>query len=104
MSAPFQRLEKLNTKECLWLYVLRILCDKPLHAYVLRNEIKKKYGFLPGTVTAYKVLYLLKKDGFVRKTRKGRAVVYTITSKGKKELQRAVDFYKERIKFLEVNK
>ncbi len=104
MSAPFQRLEKLNTKECLWLYVLRILADKPLHAYVLRSEIKKRYGFLPGTVTAYKVLYLLKKDGFVKKTQKGRTVVYSITPKGKRELQKAVDFYKKRIELLEVKK
>lgn len=96
-----RRLEKLNTRECLWVYILGIIKNKPMHAYVIRKEIQKKFGFMPGNVTAYRVLYKLKKAGLVSKKREDRRVIYTITPKGRKDLKEAIDFYKERIRLLE---
>ena len=93
-SSALRRLKELNTKECLWVYVIRILKDGPTHAYIIREEIKKRYGFMPGTMTAYKVLYLLSMDKLVKKKEHGRKKVYTITEKGKKELSEAISFYK----------
>jgi len=97
---PLKRLKKLNTTDCLWVYVLRILRDGSVHAYALRKSIYKRFGFMPGTVTAYKVLYLLNRGGLVRKKQSGRHVVYSITGKGEKSLREAVDFYSERAKVL----
>ncbi|MBU0953362.1 MAG: PadR family transcriptional regulator [Nanoarchaeota archaeon] len=97
---PTDRLRKLNTTDCLWVYVLRILKDGPTHAYTIRATIEQRYGFRPGTMTAYKVLYLLEKDGFVKKTVQGRKRVYSLTEKGKGELQRARSFYKDLVKRL----
>ena len=99
-SMPLKRLMELNTKECLWIYILRILKDNPAHAYLIRREIEKRFGFRPGTVTAYKVLYLLKRKGYVEKTKTGRRVVYRITRLGRDELKNALVFYRERIKLL----
>lgn len=65
-----------------------------MHAYHIRKEIHSRYTFQPGVMTAYKVLYLLHKKGFVSQTQEGRKRVYTITPKGKKELERAATFYK----------
>ena len=90
---PLNRLKELNTRECLWVYILRILSEKPTHAYTLRREIEKRFGFRPGTMTAYKVLYLLGRSGYVTKQEKGRIKVYTITPKGKDALKEAVGFY-----------
>lgn len=90
---PHHRLMELNTTECLWIYILRILCDEPTHAYIIRNEINSRFGFRPGIMTAYKVLYLLHKGGYVTKTRSGRKRVYAITEKGKKELSKARSYY-----------
>jgi DNA-binding PadR family transcriptional regulator len=101
---PLQRLAQLNTKECLWIYILRILKDGPRHAYVIRKEIEQRFGFEPGTVTAYKVLYLLSKSGYVKKTVSGRQKVYTLTPAGRKALREAIDFYKSRVKALRVGK
>ena len=95
-----KRLEVLNTKDCLWIYILRILLDRDVHAYMLRNEIQERFGFKPGTVTAYRVLYHLTGRGFVRKKTEGRRKVYSITSKGKEELGSALKFYKDQIKAL----
>jgi DNA-binding PadR family transcriptional regulator len=98
---PLKRLEKLNTSECLWVYVLRILSDRPAHGYSIRESVRERFGFRPGTVTAYKVLYLLHRGGFVSKKASGRQVVYTITPKGRKALKDAVSFYRERVRMLE---
>lgn len=96
-----RRLEKLNTKECLWIYLLGILKDKPMHAYAIRKEIERKFGFMPGTVTAYRVLYKLRKAGLVDKENDGRRVVYSITPAGRRDLIKAIGFYRERIRLLE---
>ena len=97
---PLKRLKELNTRECLWLYILSILKDKPMHAYALRKEIHERFGFRPGTVTAYKVLYLLSRDGMVEKKVNGRQKIYSVTEKGSKMLEDAVDFYRERVRLL----
>jgi len=98
---PLKRLIELNTKDCLWVYILRTLEDGPTHGYAIRKEIEKRFGFRPGTVTAYKVLYLLSKSGFVKKAASGRQKVYAITPSGKKALKGAEDFYKSRVKALQ---
>ena len=95
---PLERLQKLNTNDCLWIYVLSILKEKPFHAYAIRGEIEKRFGFRPGNVTSYKVLYLLTKSGYTTKKKDDRRVVYTITESGKKELRKASNFYKQLIK------
>lgn len=97
---PISRLVHLNTKECLWIYILRILKERPTHAYTIRKEIEERFGFKPGTMTAYKVLYLLGRRGFVKKTTKGRRKVYRITESGRKALREAVRFYRGRVRLL----
>jgi len=90
---PFTRLKKLNTQDCLWIYILRILEDGDTHAYTIRKDIHSRYGFLPGVMTAYKVLYLLHRRGFVKKKIEGRKKIYSITPKGREELKKAKKFY-----------
>ncbi len=98
---PLNRLKMLNTKECLWIYILKILSKRPTHAYTIRREIEERFGFKPGTMTAYKVLYLLRRDGLVKKTTEGRRKVYKITPEGRKALREAIRFYRGRTKILE---
>jgi DNA-binding PadR family transcriptional regulator len=100
IEKPLRRLADLNTKECLWIYILRILKDGPVHAYVLREEVSKRYGFMPGNVTAYRVLYSLKADGLVSKKSDGRKEVYTITPKGSETLKKGIHFYENMGKLL----
>ena len=97
----FEKLRKNNTIDCLYPYILKILSEKPVHAYILRKEIEKRFSFRPGSVTAYRVLYLLKKSGLVKKTQNGRTKIYTITQKGKQELKNAVNFYRDLASSLE---
>ncbi len=96
-----KRLIELNTKDCLWVYILNILSEKSVHAYSIRTMINDTFGFMPGNVTAYRVLYYLTSQDYVKKKTEGRRKVYSITTNGKKELQKAILFYKKQIKLLE---
>jgi len=91
---PFERLQKLNTKENLWLYILVLLEKKPNHAWGILSLIEKEFGFRPGTITPYRVLYRLEDESLVKSNLKARRRVYHITLKGKEELKKVKDFYR----------
>ena len=99
-ATPMKRLASLNTYDCLWIYVLRVLLDAPVHAYALRKIIELRFGFEPGMVSAYKVLYLLEQDGYVKSSESGRVTNYEITASGKKILSAAQKFYEGQAKIL----
>ena len=90
-----ERLQKSNTKENLWLYILSFLKEKELYGWEVQSLIEKKFNFKPGLITPYRVLYRLEKDGFVKSGLKERRRIYKITGKGKKELEKAKNFYRQ---------
>lgn len=85
-SREMLRLESRLTREILWVYVLSLLKKGASHAYVLRKKIKEKFGFLPGNVSVYVVMYNLEKRGFVRAEYERNRKVYAITKEGKELL------------------
>jgi len=89
---PSRRLEEKLTKENLWLYILSLLTAKDMYGYELREAVKERFGFKPGNVTAYRVLYSLKLKGLVEivaKASGGRErKYYCITKSGKEELEK----------------
>jgi len=91
---PFERLQKLNTKENLWLYILILLEKKPNHAWEILSLIEKEFGFRSGTITPYRVLYRLEDESLVKSALKNRRRTYHITPKGKEELKKVKAFYK----------
>jgi DNA-binding PadR family transcriptional regulator len=92
---PFSRLQKSNTIDNLWLYILILTRKEPIYAYRLQKEIKKKFGFQPGKITSYRVLYRLENNGFVKSKIKERKRIYQITKKGRGEIRRAKGFYQK---------
>lgn len=99
-SRELDRLERKFTKEVLWLYVLALLRKKPSHAYTLRKLIERKFGFLPGNVTPYVVLYKLQGRGFVKTRQKGNRIVYSITPAGRKLLVEARKRLQDKFKLI----
>lgn len=89
---PSKRLEQKLTKENLWLYILSLLRDRDMYGYELREAVEERFGFKPGNVTAYRVLYALKRRGLVKtldKTVEGRErKYYRITRSGIGELEK----------------
>ena len=88
-SREITRLKRKLGIELVWIYILSMLKKEPSHAYVLRKEIEEKFGFLPGNVSVYVVLYKLEKHSFVKAKQEGNRSVYSITSSGKKLLKEA---------------
>lgn len=95
---PIERLEKSNTKENLWIYILSLLKEKGLYGWEIQSLIEEKFNFRPGLITPYRVLYRLEQNGFVKSKLKERRRIYQITENGKKELKLAKDFYKAILK------
>jgi DNA-binding PadR family transcriptional regulator len=98
---PIERLEKSNTTENLWIYILALLNKQPLYGWEIPKLIEERFGFRPGKITPYRVFYRLQADKFVKSSIKDRRRVYEITAKGKEELAKAKDFYKKILKELD---
>ena len=96
---PSQRLEKLNTIENLWIYILMLINSRekksPLYAWEIPLLIEKHFDFKTGKITPYRVLYRLEIDELVKSEYQERKRYYQITDKGRKELQNALSFYKK---------
>lgn len=97
---PLDRLQKLNTKDNLWLYILSLLKRDEIYAWQIQGAIEREFGFKPGRITPYRVLYRLEKAGFVKSAVKERRRIYQITKKGDLELDKAKDFYRKILKDL----
>lgn len=101
MTSPMDRLRDKITKEVLWLYILKLLKERPMYAYELKQEIKKAFGFEPATVSSYVVLYKLEKDGYVisrwQEGKSGRPSrkYYGLTPEGEKLLEEGISFLKK---------
>jgi len=90
---PYERFIKTNTKENLWIYILIILKRGPHYAWDTYSVIEKEFGFKPGSITPYRVLYRLEEQNYVESEKINRKRIYKITALGEKELQKAKDFY-----------
>ena len=95
---PIERLQKSNTIENLWIYILSLLEKRDIYGWEIPKLIEKEFNFRPGKITPYRVLYRLEKDGFVKSKMNERRRVYQITEKGKNELERAKNFYQKILK------
>jgi PadR family transcriptional regulator, regulatory protein PadR len=95
---PSRRLREKLTKENLWIYILSLLKRKPMYGYELRDAVEKRFGFRPGNVTAYRVLYALNRAGLVAEvenTSSRDRKYYAATKTGLKELDAGKTILKE---------
>ena len=97
----FKRLKNKITIDNLWIYILRLLQEKNMYGYELKESIKTKFGFAPATVTSYTILYKLEKDelvtSFISDNPEGRPdrKYYAITEKGKEAMKEARNLLSE---------
>ena len=69
------RLVNKLTKEMLWMYILRLLQERPHYGYEIKELITKRFGFSPATVSGYAIIYRLTKDGLIEEQRKDKNFV-----------------------------
>ena len=93
------RLKKKTTTEMIWPYFLKLLKERPMYGYELRQEVQKHFGWKPPTVTSYLVLYRLQRGGYVTaewREQRGKPArkYYKITKKGSELLQEGLKYLK----------
>ncbi|MHA1216924.1 MAG: PadR family transcriptional regulator [Candidatus Thorarchaeota archaeon] len=88
------RLVDKLTKEMLWIYILRLLQERPHYGYELKELVSKRFGFSPATVSGYAIIYRLVKDGLIEEQRKGDSPrkYYGITERGSQAMREAKAF------------
>ncbi|QDA30803.1 PadR family transcriptional regulator [Thermococcus indicus] len=106
MTTPMERLKNKITKEVLWLYILRLLRERPMYAYELKERIREAFNFEPATVSSYVVLYKLEKDGYVTaewqesQTGKPSRKYYKLTPEGERLLEDGIAFLEDMVEKL----
>ena len=109
MTSPMERLKNKITKEVLWLYILKLLRERPMYAYELKQAIKNAFDFEPATVSSYVVLYKLEKDGYVKARwqegtgGKPSRKYYELTPEGEKLLEEGLTFLEKTLSKLKEN-
>jgi len=91
----FDRLRSHLTRGNLWLYVLAELQLGDATPGEIRTRVGQKHGFTPAAITFYSVIYRLNREGLVKRTSQNFRSAYSITSKGRQELARAIGYLGE---------
>ncbi|MFW9907098.1 MAG: PadR family transcriptional regulator [Candidatus Thorarchaeota archaeon] len=88
------RLVNKLTKEMLWIYILRLLQERPHYGYELKKLVTDRFGFSPATVSGYAIIYRLIKDGLVseQKATDSPRKYYEITNNGRIAMREARRF------------
>ncbi|RLE75903.1 MAG: PadR family transcriptional regulator [Thermoprotei archaeon] len=105
----YQRLVKKMTIENLWMYILRLLVEKPMYGGEIIQALRERFGIKSAAVTIYVVLYRMEREGLIKKVkedkkrgkRDGRAY-YKPTIKGIKTLEQGLEFIKSTYMKLQV--
>lgn len=94
LSKAMNRLVNKLTKEMLWMYILRLLQERPHYGYEIKQLIQNRFGFSPATVSGYAIIYRLIKDGLIEEQRTSDSPrkYYAITSKGESAMSEAKQF------------
>ncbi len=92
---PFQRFKKLNTEGNLWIYVLSLGKEEEICDEDVKRLIFEKFGFLPGNLLVKRVLYRLRRQGYIKTERYKGKKAYSTTQEGIKELEKTKNFYQE---------
>jgi DNA-binding PadR family transcriptional regulator len=81
---PLSRLEHSLTYGNIWLAIFPLLRKRKEYAYALPGRIEKEFGFRPGKIMTYLVLYKLEESGLIEAKFEGRRKYYCLTAKGRK--------------------
>jgi PadR family transcriptional regulator PadR len=94
------RLTNKLTKEMLWIYILRLLQERPHYGYEIKELVTKRFNFSPATVSGYAIIYRLVKDGLIQEMADSGSPrkYYGITQKGREAMSDAKRFLNETLK------
>ncbi len=78
----------------LWIYILRLLQERPHYGYEIKELITRRFKFSPATVSGYAIIYRLMKDGLIEEQRgtDSPRKYYGITERGQEAMREAKEF------------
>jgi PadR family transcriptional regulator PadR len=94
----YERLVDKITKENLWLYILRMLMDRPMYAYEISKTLNERFGFSTAMITVYVVLYKMQKEDLIHLKDIGviksgpERKYYEVTESGKEAFRKGREF------------
>jgi DNA-binding PadR family transcriptional regulator len=93
-ARAMHRLVTKLTKEMLWIYILRLLQERPHYGYEIKKLVTERFGFSPATVSGYAIIYRLMKDGLITEetSTDSPRKYYGITDKGRYAMEDAKNF------------
>ncbi|MCX8205243.1 MAG: PadR family transcriptional regulator [Candidatus Nezhaarchaeota archaeon] len=100
LSVAYERLVRKLTVEVLWLYIVKMLLEKPMYGYEIAKELKFKFGFSPARITIYTVLYRMEREGLLQSEYRG-GLLSTLGRRYYKLTERGVEAFEKAKKFLE---
>lgn len=92
---PFERFKKLNTSGNLWIYILYLGKKEEIPDNDVRRLIFENFGFLPGNLLIKRVLYRLRRQGYIRAERYMGRRAFKTTKEGIAELEKMREFSQE---------
>ena len=80
--------------EMLWIYILRLLQERPHYGYEIKQLVAQRFMFRPATVSGYAIIYKLKREGLIEEQRSSDSPrkYYAITDKGRTAMREAKVF------------
>jgi PadR family transcriptional regulator, regulatory protein PadR len=98
MKNPPKAIDRLvdsNTKGMLWIYILRLLQERPHYGYEIKELVTERFGFSPATVSGYAIIYRLKRDGLIEEQEGNESTrkYYGITNRGSHAMKEAKRFF-----------
>jgi len=96
----YERLVRKLTKENLWLYILKMLLERPMYAYEINKALADRFDISAATVTVYVVLYKMAGEGLIQRGETmsvlGRPdrIYYEITDQGLETYKNGIEFIK----------
>jgi PadR family transcriptional regulator PadR len=73
--------------------ILWVLSKRPMNGQEISEEVGKRRGTKPTAGTIYPALKELRAKELVEMERKGRATVYSLSKKGREELEKACGYF-----------
>ncbi|MCG2869630.1 MAG: PadR family transcriptional regulator [Vulcanisaeta sp.] len=72
------RLVSKLTKENLWIYVVRLLMERPMYGYEIAKEVRARFNIDITNVGVYMVLYKMERDGLIETFTSGGSKMYRL--------------------------
>ncbi|WP_243666438.1 PadR family transcriptional regulator [Vulcanisaeta sp. JCM 16159] len=75
------RLMAKLTKENLWIYVVKLLMERPMYGYEIAREVRERFNINITNVGVYVVLYKMERDGLVETFMSDGSKMYRLSRK-----------------------